>query len=446
MALRELERRSHRLKYHLFMNGSSSESGSSDDDSVTLPSLLPRDTRRRCDSNNESDSEDQDDIPPLFSRQGYDSDDDNSDDSDSDSDEEMHDTSGYDADSGESDDDLDFEELMFFQTKRDIDDLLGSRYWAAREYRKSDGTVFKKHLEENDGCFFNDEEFKTHYRCSRDALQWITEQIEDHPVFNNARGRKQAPVKEQLMLLLHFLGEESVSNRSQRAVYWKSTGHCDKARERCVEAIRSLREKYVRWPGEQERKDIAIRIMQKYQIPNVVGIIDGTLLQLAFMPEADDKADYSGRKYPWSLSVMIVNDDRGCIRYWLGGYPGTAHDNRVWKKTRLYTNKEDFFSAIEFLLGDTAFEPSDIMVSCYKKLPEVPLPYDEVKFNKAMAKPWVRSEHSIGVWKCRFPWLRKIHMIITNDTELMVNILEYIECCVILHNMLLAYGDESPKD
>jgi len=118
MALRELERRSHRLKYHLFMNGSSSESGSSDDDSVTLPSLLPRDTRRRCDSNNESDSEDQDDIPPLFSRQGYDSDDDNSDDSDSDSDEEMHDTSGYDADSVESDDDLDFEELMFFQTKR----------------------------------------------------------------------------------------------------------------------------------------------------------------------------------------------------------------------------------------------------------------------------------------------------------------------------------------
>ena len=82
--------------------------------------------------------------------------------------------------------------------------------------------------------------------------------------------------------------------------------------------------------------------MKDYELPNVVGIIDGTLLELGIMPEADDKADYSGQKYPFSLSVLIVNDDTGKIRYFLAGFPGTAHNNRIWKKTKLYLKKEDY--------------------------------------------------------------------------------------------------------
>ena len=63
-----------------------------------------------------------------------------------------------------------------------------------------------------------------------------------------------------------------------------------------MEAIRSIRDKYIFWPEAEERVEIARQMSRKYQIPNVAGITDRTLLELPFMPEADDKADYNGRK------------------------------------------------------------------------------------------------------------------------------------------------------
>ena len=99
------------------------------------------------------------------------------------------------------------------------------------------------------------------------------------------------------MLLLHFLGEESGTNRGQPAVFWRSTGTAHNAHTRCVEAIQSLRGKCVNWPSAEEMKKIAAQISKDNQILNPVGTIDSTLLELAIMPEADDKADYSGRKF-----------------------------------------------------------------------------------------------------------------------------------------------------
>ena len=205
------------------------------------------------------------------------------------------------------------------------------------------------------------------------------------------------------MILLHFLGMEIYTNRTHHAVYWKSIGLAYTSRKRCIHTILALQDKYVIWPDGEERKEIAARILRDYQLPNVVGIIDGTLLELGIMPEADDKADYSGRKYPFSLSVLIVNNDTGKIRYFLAGFPGTAHDNRIWKKTKLCLKKEKYFSLVEYLLGDSAFECSDIMVSAFKKQKDKTISLDHRQFNRALAKPRVCSEHCIGIWKGRFP-------------------------------------------
>ena len=86
------------------------------------------------------------------------------------------------------------------------------------------------------------------------------------------------------------------------------------------------------------------------------------------------------------------------------------------------------------------------MVSAFKKQKDKTISLDHRQFNRALAKPRVRSEHCIGIWKGRFPWLRKICKIITNKTESLRDILRHIECCVVLHNMLLEYGDVSPDE
>jgi DDE superfamily endonuclease len=97
-----------------------------------------------------------------------------------------------------------------------------------------------------------------------------------------------------------------------------------------MKAIRSPGDSAIKWPDEEERQEISKRIQQDSFFPNCVGFIDGTLFPLAFCPSSKDTPDYSGRKHAYSLSVMIVNDDQRMIRYYLSGWPGSFHDNRVW--------------------------------------------------------------------------------------------------------------------
>ena len=70
----------------------------------------------------------------------------------------------------------------------------------------------------------------------------------------------------------------------------------------------------------------------------------------------------------------------------------------------------------------------------------------EEKFNTALARPRVLSEHCIGIWKGRFPFLKGIRMKITDDTNSLKHILRMIDVCVILHNFLLEQNDEAPVD
>jgi DDE superfamily endonuclease len=97
------------------------------------------------------------------------------------------------------------------------------------------------------------------------------------------------------------------------------------------------------------------------------GIMDGTLFPLAFSPQTKDAPDYSGRKFPYSLSVLIVNDHKKRIRHYLAGFPGYAHDQRVWSHTKLFREPQQYFSPGQYILGDSAFTNSAIVVASFKK-------------------------------------------------------------------------------
>ena len=101
---------------------------------------------------------------------------------------------------------------------------------------------------------------------------------------------------------------------------------------------------------------------------------------------------------------------------------------------------ELYFSDIEYILCDTAFEPSNHAVSSYRAQPRFVQDHVEELFNKCMASPRVISEHIMGIWKGRFPWLRNIRMIITNEKKSLKKILRYIDATVVLHNMLIDFG------
>lgn len=71
---------------------------------------------------------------------------------------------------------------------------------------------------------------------------------------------------------------------------------------------------------------------------------------------------------------------------------------------------------------------------------------DKEFFHSKLEKIRSTSKHCIGMLKGRFPCLQSIRLPITDDTSSLRQILQLIDATVILHNMLIAFGEEDFKD
>ena len=332
------------------------------------------------------------------------------------------------------------------------------RYYRRVPYRchtKAD-TRFRDDLEDLDSDddrvpWLNDTEFLGKYRMTRPAFRALLSLIEDDPIFQPKykRGRKQRPVEQQLLMALAaFGGEGSAFSASHlREVFGNGRGTSLVYMRRVVHAIRNKREQLISWPDEQERKEIARRIQDLSGLPNCIGIVDGTLFPLAFRPRTVDAPDYKGRRLGYTITSIIVCDDQRLIRYYVAGWPGSTHDNRVAKNTLMWNAPDTFFKKHQYIIGDSAFENLWFMVSAFTSAPGNGMLLDQSAFNTCLSRARVISEHTIGLLKGRFPWLRSIRKIITEDDKTLNDILLFLDASVLMHNFLVQRGlDEAVAD
>jgi DDE superfamily endonuclease len=134
----------------------------------------------------------------------------------------------------------------------------------------------------------------------------------------------------------------------------------------------------------------------------------------------------------------------GAFRHYLAGFPGSAHDERVLKRTKLAQNPGRFFSPTQYLLGDSAFESRWFLISAYKKPSGHDIPREHEILNEKMKPARAISEHTIGILKCRFPMLRSMRLVLW-DAASMMHLLMYVDCCMIMHKLLLKWKGEIPN-
>lgn len=158
---------------------------------------------------------------------------------------------------------------------------------------------------------------------------------------------------------------------------------------------------------------------------------------LSTKPRRQDAADYFGRKQRYALSTIVICDDKRMIRYYLAGWPGSCHDNRIFRNSKVAELPHLYFDDAQYILGDSAFEASDTVIPAYKKPNGHNIPQEHENFNKCLSAGRVISEHTIGIWKARFPWLRNIPLLLTEKQESTRKLLNFMECSVILHNFLV---------
>jgi hypothetical protein len=240
-----------------------------------------------------------------------------------------------------------------------------------------------------------------------------------------------------LLVLLKYLGTHgnAAANTSLANHFGIGEGTTELYRKRALEAILSLEATVVFWPDEEERKAMSLRIQKIFHFPNCVGLVDGTLLPLENKPSLFGE-NYLSRKSSYAVSVLVVCDEVARVLYYLAGWPGSVHDNRVWRNSKMYLNQDTFFSPMEYLLGDSAFTPGQHMIPAFKHPPKSNMPAEESSFNTLLAKPRVKSEHCIGLLKGRFPWLKNIRITIHAKKDLK-QINKFIKAAVILHNLLI---------
>jgi hypothetical protein len=314
-------------------------------------------------------------------------------------------------------------------------------------YRKN-----RKKFDLNDCLSYNsqnysEEEFLYCFRLSRESFFLLLEEMGTKKAFKYSKFKQQRPIAFQLLVFLFRIGKEGTGGGalSVSTHFGIGKGSVKNYVRRCVLALHEIKDDVIRWPDTNDRDAMRARLAA-YGFRHCVGIIDGTLVVLDFKPEKFHECYYC-RKCCYALNVMIVCDDRKRVTYYNAGWPGSTHDNRVFRNSRLFRKREEYFRYGEYLLGDSAYSCSSIMVQSFKKFPgAASLPRDQENFNTLLAQVRISSEHCIGILKGRFQCLKRNNIKLKDSPKEVKELVDLIGACIVIHNLLINYDEDTiPK-
>lgn len=133
---------------------------------------------------------------------------------------------------------------------------------------------------------------------------------------------------------------------------------------------------------------------------------------------------------------MLVCNHKRRIRFYVTGIPGAIHDNSVYQNSELAEFSDNYFSPGEYILADSAYRVSSIVIPCYKTGSTQATQEEIEKFNLEVAHTRVAIEHCNGILKGKFQSLQDLRITINTD-ESLIEAGNWIRACCVLHNFLL---------
>jgi hypothetical protein len=341
------------------------------------------------------------------------------------------------------DDDDSFEDDYLEIQERKLQRMKASRYlFRHRHYRKRTKFDVDDCILREGSQNFSDTEFLHSFRMTRESFHLLLHELKSKKAFSQSKFKKQCPVSFQLLVFLYRIGREGTggSSASVSQFFRIGEGSVRNYVQRTIKALKEMKDEVIYWPNEKEREEMKSRLAPT-GFRHCVGIIDGTLIVLEFRPEKYHECYYS-RKCCYALNLMVVCDDNRRITFYYAGWPGSAHDNRVWRNSKLYLERKKYFSDLEYLLGDCAYSHSSVMVQAFKRHSATSqLPRNEHNFNTLLAQVRITSEHCIGVLKGRFACLKRNDIQLKKGKKELKELIDLITGCVILHNLMINYNE-----
>ena len=310
---------------------------------------------------------------------------------------------------------LDYEVLMYYLEEKER----GQRVF------KLDGTVLTSYM------------FKLHYRFSTEGFEKLLQLIAPMIIHQSRRGGGLEPHIQLQAALNHLSGMQF--QRTTGLTYGASQNNARECLVRVVDALITLKEKYIYMPNIEERHKTSEAM---YQFRGLRGFAWGIDCTHCFfgekprgIPPNIHPQTFWGRKQRYSLNVQVVgNDSRICDIDC--SWPGSANDSTIYHYSAV---KQHMESQVTYkCAADSGYSISQIIVKPYDKDAALN-DRRKKKFNSALSGiRTIMTENIFGRWKKRFP-------IITNlRTHLQLS-QKIIIATAILHNIATLWSDPLPE-
>lgn len=189
---------------------------------------------------------------------------------------------------------------------------------------------------------------------------------------------------------------------------------------------------FIKFPRtQQEFNTIRRSFMNRFQLPGIIGAIDGT--HVAILKPSNDEHNFINRKGFHSLNVQIVCDPNLIILNVNANFGGSTHDSFIWRQSQLkqflhnlYENGHRGF----WLIGDSGYPLEPYLLTPFHE-PNDNTP--EAEFNNRLNSARNTIERCIGVLKMRFRCMLK-ERTARYSPQFMGQL---IIACVALHNMCI---------
>ena len=217
--------------------------------------------------------------------------------------------------------------------------------------------------------YLTDDEVLFKFHFSRGGILFLCDVLE--PELGRVTARSHAiPVLLQVLSALYFLstgsyyrvlGDSSDINLSVASI-------C-RIVHRFTLALCNLKDHFIRFPTTPDEINKSQQnFYSQHRIPNVVGLIDGTHVQV-IAPSVNEEA-YVNRLHYHSINCQVVVDEDCHIINIVAKWPGSVHDSTVLNQSKL----SDYFENTEvehgkgLLLGDAGYPCKSWLLTPFRNI------------------------------------------------------------------------------
>lgn len=190
--------------------------------------------------------------------------------------------------------------------------------------------------------------------------------------------------------------------------------------------------KYIIWPkGQSSIENLKgfNNLRGKQSFPNVFGCVDGTHILIS----GKNDNSYYNRKDTYSILLQAVCDYKQRMINVTCGWPGSYHDARVWKFSKIYEKltqeKDEWLPPNTYLLGDSAYPLDTLIMVPFRDNGH--LSRSQKLFNQRLSSTRNVIENTYDRLKLLFKRLKFLNIIELNYSKY------YIISTCILHNLSL---------